>query len=421
MLAKRLSHRPKKMGILIKVKKRPKIPCTARLPEMTEPPPPPCANSTNPLFTPPIKPAQVFQSFSNYITETEGAEIVQFREIYFLRLDPVSKNSPASKRLGTYFQFVKDDHIAFRYQQLDVLGKGSFGSVLKCMDHKTGNLVAVKMMRDQPKVHSQLVFELDLLKQLQSSEDHHIIRYVESFVFRGFFCIAMELVSDDLYTALKRRRFMGFRTPTVQMIVWETADALDYMHSKGIVHCDIKPENILFETEEQRHVKLIDFGCSCYVGKILFSYIQSRYYRAPEVVLGMQYSKQIDVWSVGCMVCELVTGRPLFPARSEDELMEMMVEMLGLPPLVMVRNAPRAHHYFDNNGKLKQKQGASDRVRVPNGTTISDATGIRDTGLLKLIEGCLKWHPAERLTARQIMEDPWCISATEEKMPQTFR
>lgn len=419
MLAKRLSNRPKKVGILIKVKKRPKVPCTARLPELPESPP--CTNSTNPVFTPPLKPAQIFQSFPNYLTESETSEIVQYREIYFIRLEPISRNSPSVKRGGNFFHFMKDDHIAFRYQQLDVLGKGSFGSVLKCLDHKTGNLVAVKMMRDQPKVHSQIIFELDLLKQLQSTENHHIIRYVESFVFRGFFCIAMELVSDDLYTALKRRRFMPFRIPAVQMIVRETAEALDYMHSKGIVHCDIKPENILFETEEQQHVKLIDFGCSCYVGKILFSYIQSRYYRAPEVVLGMQYAKQIDVWSVGCMICELITGRPLFPARSEDELIEMMVEMLGLPPLVMVRNAPRAHHYFDNNGKMKTRQGStSDRIRVPNGTTISDATGIRDAGLLRLIEGCLRWQPADRLTARQLMEDPWCIS-TEEKLPASFR
>ena len=254
------------------------------------------------------------------------------------------------------------------------------------------------------------MFELNLLIKLQdrdSENRHNIIRYVEHFTFRGFFCTVMELLYFDVYTILKAQRFVGFKMPVVQVVAKETAEALQYTHSQGIVHCDIKPENILFMAERLDHVKLIDFGCSCFVGNIIFAYVQSRYYRAPEVVLGMTYAKEIDMWSLGCVICEMFSGCPLFPASDEEELINMMVEMLGLPPRAMIRDASRAHHYFDQNGQLKSKPSKSGKIYVPNGNTIQAATKIRDRDLLSLIERCLTWVPSERITAQEFLEHPW--------------
>jgi dual specificity tyrosine-phosphorylation-regulated kinase 2/3/4 len=87
---------------------------------------------------------------------------------------------------------------------------------------------------------------------------------------------------------------------------------LQYIHYKRIVHCDLKPENVLFKWKNKSIVKVIDFGTACEEGDCAFNYIQSRYYRAPEIILGMKYDRAIDMWSLGCIVAELFTGEALF-------------------------------------------------------------------------------------------------------------
>jgi dual specificity tyrosine-phosphorylation-regulated kinase 2/3/4 len=82
------------------------------------------------------------------------------------------------------------------------------------------------------------------------------------------------------------------------------------------VHCDLKPENILLKEYNKSGIKMIDFGSSCFEQETLYTYIQSRYYRAPEITLGLPYSHQIDIWSAGCILAELTTGVPLFPGEN---------------------------------------------------------------------------------------------------------
>ncbi|OHS95116.1 CMGC family protein kinase [Tritrichomonas foetus] len=359
-------------------------------------------------FQGPVKPSFVFLNYPTLLTKEEEKEILQFKDIYYIRPQPPPTKN-AVRQNSSFFRFTKDDHIAYRYQQQQVIGKGSFGSVLKCLDHKTGEHVAIKMMKNKPKVHSQIMFELDLLKQLQTEEEngYNIIKYVGSFDFRNFFCIVMELAALDLYTVLKNQRFRGFLIPVVQAVARDTAFALKFMHSKKIIHCDIKPENILFATPENKTVKVIDFGCSCYVGKLMFSYIQSRYYRAPEVVFGFEYGTEIDIWSLGCVLCEMITGQPIFPAEDETELMQMIVAVIGPPPKNMVKVAPRAHHYFDENGDIKPQPNSRGQIHTPNSLTVSQVTRIKDPQFLSLIDGCLRWQPKERLTAEGFLNHPW--------------
>lgn len=372
----------------------------------------PGANSTqeskSTTFQGPVKPSYIFLNCSSLITKEEEKEILQYKEIYYIRPTP-PPNRSFVRQTSNFFRYTKDDHIAYRYQQLQVLGKGSFGSVLKCLDHKTGELVAIKMMKNKPKVRSQIMFELNLLESLQTEENngYNIIKYIGSFDFRNFFCIVMELASLDLYTVLKNQRFRGFLIPVIQMVARDTAVALKYMHSQKIIHCDIKPENILFTNQDNKSIKVIDFGCSCYIGKLMFSYIQSRYYRAPEVVFGFEYGPEIDIWSLGCVLCEMVTGQPIFPAEDEVELMQMLVEILGPPPLEIVKSAPRAHYYFDKDGNLIPQPNSKGLLHTPSSITLSQATRIKDPLFLSLLNGCLKWNPAERLTAETFLQHQW--------------
>lgn len=109
----------------------------------------------------------------------------------------------------------------------------------------------------------------------------------------------------------------------------------------GVIHCDLKPENILFTDQTHQKIKVIDFGSSCFSCKDGFSYVQSRYYRAPEIALGLPYSETADMWSLGCIVAELATGRPLFPALDENELLECFIMMLGEVPASMIAKAKK--------------------------------------------------------------------------------
>jgi dual specificity tyrosine-phosphorylation-regulated kinase 2/3/4 len=195
--------------------------------------------------------------------------------------------------------------------------------------------------------------------------------------------------------------------PTVQTIARETAESLRWVHSGSVIHCDIQPENLVFTSKRRNHIKLIDFGCSCYVGKIMFSYIQSRYYRAPEVVLGLEYGREIDIWSLGCVICEMLTGIPLFSAEDETELISMIVELRGLPPPSLVKMSPRAHHYFDREGNFRQKPNSKGKVYVPGAHSVKQATNISDPLFIDLIESCLTWTASERITADEFLKHPW--------------
>ncbi len=121
-------------------------------------------------------------------------------------------------------------------------------------------------------------------------------------------------------------------------------DSLCFLRRHSIIHCDLKPENILLEQANKSSIKLIDFGSSCFSHERIYTYIQSRFYRAPEIMLGIPYTTGIDIWSLGCILAELYTGTtalsqigyPLFPGENEPEQMSMIMEVNGLPPKGML-------------------------------------------------------------------------------------
>ena len=118
--------------------------------------------------------------------------------------------------------------------------------------------------------------------------------------------------------------------------------SLRYLKKLKVIHCDLKPENILLKYYNKSLIKVIDFGSSCLVDERIYTYIQSRFYRAPEIILGLPYDYQIDMWSFGCIICELFTGFPIFPGESESEQLMLFMEVLGKPSkkiiLVIIHN-----------------------------------------------------------------------------------
>ena len=131
--------------------------------------------------------------------------------------------------------------------------------------------------------------------------------------------------------------------------------ALKFVHDLGLMHCDIKPENILLSSYSRALVKLIDFGSSSFVTDRQSSYIQSRSYRAPEVILGLPYDGKIDIWSLGCVVAEMYTNEVTFQNDSELSMLSRIEAICGPFPRHMIANGRNSHRIFTDSGLIYEK------------------------------------------------------------------
>ena len=163
--------------------------------------------------------------------------------------------------------------------------------------------------------------EVKILEHLMAKDKEHksgIVRVYGYFYFRNHLCITFEPLSINLYEFIKNNNFKGVSLGLIRRFATQLLNSLKFLANERIVHCDLKPENILLKSPTKSAIKLIDFGSSCFENERLYTYIQSRFYRSPEVILGMPYGIAIDMWSFGCILSELYTGVP--PRRLRDFL-----------------------------------------------------------------------------------------------------
>ncbi|EED18683.1 protein kinase Yak1, putative [Talaromyces stipitatus ATCC 10500] len=238
-----------------------------------------------------------------------------------------------------------------RYLILDVLGQGTFGQVVKCQNLKTQEVVAVKVVKNKTAYFNQSMMEvsvLDLLnKKYDKNDDHHLLRLKDTFLHRQHLCLVFELLSVNLYELIKQNQFRGLSTTLVRVFAQQLLNGLSLLNKARLIHCDLKPENILLKNLESPIIKIIDFGSACDERQTVYTYIQSRFYRSPEVLLGLPYSSAIDMWSLGCIVVELFLGLPLFPGSSEYNQVARITEMLGLPPTWMLEMGKQSGEFFE--------------------------------------------------------------------------
>lgn len=247
-----------------------------------------------------------------------------------------------------------------RYIVKDLLGHGTFGQVAKCWNSDTNSFVAVKIIKNQPAYYQQALVEVTILTTLNKKYDpedkHHIVRIYDYFVYQRHLCICFELLDTNLYELIKMNHFRGLSLGIVQLFSKQILCGLALLKDAGIIHCDLKPENILLCTSSVKsaEIKIIDFGSACMENRTVYSYIQSRYYKSPEVLLGYQYTTAIDMWSFGCIVAELFLGLPLFPGASEFDLLKRMIEIIGgQPPDYVLRDAKNTSKFFKCIGNLQ--------------------------------------------------------------------
>ncbi|KAF8637949.1 hypothetical protein AX16_010582 [Volvariella volvacea WC 439] len=238
-----------------------------------------------------------------------------------------------------------------KYLILDILGQGTFGQVVKCQNMKTHEIVAVKVVKNKPAYFNQSMMEVTILELLNKTcdpnDEHHILRLRDSFIHRNHLCLVFELLSSNLYELIKQNQFQGLSTQLVKVFMAQLLDAMTVLKEARLIHCDLKPENILLKSLQSPQIKVIDFGSACHERQTVYTYIQSRFYRSPEVLLGMSYTAAIDMWSLGCIAVELFLGLPLFPGTSEYNQLCRIIDMLGLPPQSMLNTGKQVSQFFD--------------------------------------------------------------------------
>ena len=381
-----------------------------------------------------MTPDQAVKLYKDKMSEFELQEIHNYPQVYFVGQQAKKKqgviggpqNSGFDDEAGSYL-VATHDQVQYRYEVLKVLGKGSFGQVLKAYDHRAQTHVALKIVRNEKRFHRQAHEEVKILEHLRRQDkdnSHNIVHMIDHFVFRNHVCITFELLSMNLYELIKKNKFQGFSLSLVRKFAHSILQCLDSLYRNRIIHCDLKPENILLKQPGRSGVKVIDFGSSCYEYQRVYTYIQSRFYRAPEVILGAKYSMSIDMWSFGCILAELLTGYPLFPGEDEGDQLACMMEVIGMPSQKLLESSKRTRSFFSSKGHPRyctvttepdgtvSYVGAKSRrgkFRGPPGTKeLSKALkGCDDPLFLDFLQRCLEWDPAARMTPPQALRHGW--------------
>ncbi|KUI74286.1 Dual specificity protein kinase pom1 [Cytospora mali] len=339
----------------------------------------------------------------------ERGEIIDYNDIYFCGTQNAQKvvgdlntdvpNFGYDDERGDY-SIVTGDHLAFRYEIIDVLGKGSFGQVVRCIDHKTGALVAVKIIRNKKRFHQQALVEVNILQKLREWDPHNkhsMVNFTHSFYFRGHLCISTELLDMNLYEFIKANAFRGFSLKMIRRFTKQMLSSLNLLKQHKVIHCDLKPENILVRHPLHTEIKVIDFGSSCFENEKVYTYIQSRFYRSPEVILGVSYGMPIDMWSLGCILAELYTGVPIFPGENEQEQLACIMEVFGPPEKHLIEKSTRKKLFFDSMGKPRLTVSSKGRRRRPSSKTLQQVLKCDDEAFLDFLARCLRWDPDRRM------------------------
>ncbi|KAI4368995.1 hypothetical protein MLD38_017490 [Melastoma candidum] len=226
-----------------------------------------------------------------------------------------------------YYCYSLGEKLDGRYEVIAAHGKGVFSTVVRAKDANASvgepKEVAIKILRSKEAMYKAGVQELGILNKLVGADPEdkrHCVRLLSSFKLT-----AVRAYAKQLFIALK------------------------HLRNCGVLHCDIKPDNMLVN-EAKNVLKLCDFGNAMYAGKNeITPYLVSRFYRAPEIILGLPYDHPVDIWSVGCCLYELYTGKVLFPGATNNDMLRLHMELKGPFPKKMLRKGAFTDQHFDQD------------------------------------------------------------------------
>merc|ERR1712159_701666 len=265
-----------------------------------------------------------------------------------------------------------DKHVLRKYEICQKLGKGAYGIVWKAIDKRSKEVVALKKIFDafQNATDAQRTFREIMFLQEMTGHDN-IIRLgnvLKADNDRDIYLV-FEYMESDLHAVIRANILEDIHK---QYIIYQLVRSLKYMHSGQMLHRDIKPSNILLNSDCQ--VKVCDFGLARSVvqpadntqNPVLTDYVATRWYRAPEILLGStSYTKGVDIWSVGCICGELLSGKPIFPGTSTMNQLDRILEVTGRPTPedVAALQSPFAETMLESLPSNRHRNGDSNRFK----------------------------------------------------------
>ncbi|CAI9729205.1 extracellular signal-regulated kinase 2-like [Octopus vulgaris] len=296
-------------------------------------------------------------------------------------------------------------HITKKYDIKKRLGKGAYGIVWKAIDRKTGDVVAVKKIFDafRNETDAQRTFReimflknfcdhpnvIKLQKVIKAENDHDIY-------------LVFEFMDTDLHNVIKRGNIL--KDVHKRYIMYQLFKATKYLHSGNVIHRDQKPSNILLNSDCL--VKLCDFGLARSISQIgkdetgdpnLTEYVATRWYRAPEILLGShKYTKGVDMWSLGCILGEMLTGKPLFPGSSTINQIEVIMSTIQPPKQ-------------EDIDSLKSMYGASilEKAQLRPKKNLSEILKDIPPEAVDLVMKLLHFNPDKRITVDEGLQHPY--------------
>ncbi|KAL1206224.1 putative dual specificity protein kinase YAK1 [Cardamine amara subsp. amara] len=256
-----------------------------------------------------------------------------------------------------YYSYQFGELLDGRYEVIATHGKGVFSTVVRAKDLKAGPAepeeVAIKIIRNNETMHKAGQIEVQILKKLAGADPddrRHCVRFLSSFKYRNHLCLVFESLHLNLREVLKKfGRNIGLKLSAVRAYSKQLFIALKHLKNCGVLHCDIKPDNMLVN-EGKNVLKLCDFGNAMFAGKNeVTPYLVSRFYRSPEIILGLAYDHPLDIWSVGCCLYELYSGKVLFPGATNNDMLRLYMELKGLFPKKMLRKGAFIDQHFDHD------------------------------------------------------------------------
>lgn len=314
------------------------------------------------------------------------------------------------------FKIGQGDVIVNRYRVVEGIDRAAFSKTVRAQDLQTNTPVCLKILKNNKDCVDQGLDEIKLLRLLndQDPDDAHgIVRMSDFFYYKEHLFIVLELLRANLFEfqkyEMETAQMPYFSLARVQCIAKQVLNSLVFIHSKNLIHCDLKPENVLMKSYADCKVKIIDFGSSCFTTDVLSSYAQSRAYRAPEVIIGARYSQKVDVWSLGCILAELVSRQILFRSNSVPALLARMVSIRGPFDKKFLARGTQSHEYFTKEGFVYESEEMSGSITILRSkrTCLRARIECDDAEFIDFLETLLKVDPDARPTAAEALEHPW--------------
>lgn len=337
-----------------------------------------------------------------------------------------------------HFTFKVGDLLTGKYKILSQLGMGTFAKVIECLDlkhfvkglKKKRHRVAVKIIRSRDNYIAAARNEIRILSTLMHHDpngDYQVVRMLHWFDFVGagnktHVVMVFPLLGKSMYHTMSvENNRKPFHIDMIRTYIKQILETVGYMHALGIIHTDIKPENVLHNSgeyvrsnrslslasyfPESTKLTLIDFGSSVFEEAPHAKLVSTRHYRAPEIVLGLSWSKPIDIWSIGCLIMEFVVGKTFFETRDNMEHLLMIEAAIGpVPDFVWKDRIELCDGWNERScGKRINMKSLEKYFNARlNPSLPSSDPATKD--LLDLVKRMLHWIPSERISCREALQ-----------------